>query len=132
MAQVTVTTLAAGPRNAIFHVWVEGDGTGDVAGEAIVDPATSFDPPRDATPTFRLYKVWYDLAGFNAALKFDYLTSDTPVLSMSGGQGSQLDFHEFGGLYDRSNPLDGTGKLELTTSGLGSGDFGSFVVYLKT
>jgi hypothetical protein len=50
---------------------------------------------------------------------------------MSGGQPSHADFSCFGGLADRSNALDGLGKLKITTSGLEDGDFGSLIMLIK-
>lgn len=131
MAQVTVTKILDGARNAVFHVSVLGDGLGDVTDEVLIDPTTSFDPAFDSIPSMTIEKLWYDLSGFNARLEFDYLASDTPVWSMSGGQAVQLDFGFFKGLRDRSNELDGSGKLTMTTSGLGAGDFGTLIVHVR-
>jgi hypothetical protein len=131
MAQITITKMHDGPRNAVFHVSVFGDGSGELVDEVIIDPATSFDKPLPPEPAMRVEKLWYDLSGFDAFLEFDYLTSDTPVWTMSQNNTGQPDFSEIGGLTDRSNPLDGTGKLMLTTSGLGDGDFGTIIVYAK-
>ena len=131
MAQIKVTTLHDGPQNAHVQVSIIGDETGDVTDETLIDPATSFAIPLPSKPALRLVKIWYDLIGFDAFLEFDYLASDTPLWSMSNGQGTPLDFSCFGGLTDRSNELDGSGKLMLTTSGLGEGDFGSIVLDVK-
>lgn len=62
---------------------------------------------------------------------YDYLASDTPVWSMSGGQSNHIDFCCFGGIKDRSPALDGLGRLKLTTSGLAAGDFGTVIVKLR-
>lgn len=131
MAQYTITKLADGPRNAVFHVSFTGDGGGELTDLVLVDPTSSFDPTLPGTPTLTIDKLWYDLTGFNAVLEFDYLTSDTPVWSMSGGQANYMDFCHFGGMKDRSDALDGLGKLKLTTSGLGAGDFGTLVVKVR-
>lgn len=131
MAQVTVTKILDGARNAIFHISVLGDGSGDVTDETLIDPTTSFDPAFKAKPAMTIEKLWYDLSGFNARLEFDYLVSDTPAWTMSGNQAAQLDFCGFGGLKDRSNELDGSGKLMLTTSGLASGEFGTLIVHVR-
>lgn len=131
MAQLTVTKILDGQKNAVFHVSVLGDGSGDVTDEVVIDPANDFDPALNAKPAMTIEKLWYDLSGFNARLEFDYLVSDTPVWSMSGDQAVQLDFGCFGGIKDRSNVLDGSGKLMLTTSGLGSSDFGTLIVHVR-
>lgn len=131
MAQVTITKLNDGPRNAVFHVSIFSDGSGEETDSVLIDPATSFDPALNAEPTITIDRLWYDLTGFNAYMEFDYLASDTPVWSMSGGQANSIDFCYFGGLKDRSNPLDGSGKLMLNTSGLGAGDFGTIIIKVR-
>lgn len=130
MAQIRITKLHDGPRNATYHVALAGDGTGDLTDQTVIDPA-AFDPPMPSVPALRINLLWYDLTGFDARLEYDYLTSDTPIWSMSGGTANQLDFACFGGLSDRSVELDGSGKIMLTTSGLGSGDFGTIIIAAK-
>lgn len=125
---VAITKILDGGRNAVFHVTITGDELGDLSDEILIDPATSFDPAMEPKPALSIDALWYDLTGFNARLEFDYLASDTPVWSMSGGQPAQLDFCCFGGLKDRSNALDGLGKLKISTSGLGVGDVGTIVI----
>ena len=130
MAQIKITQLHDGPRNAIYHVALAGDGTGDLTDQTLIDPA-AFDPPLPAAPALKIDELWYDLTGFDARLEYDYLASDTPIWTMSGNQAVQLDFKCFGGLSDRSAELDGTGKIMLTTSGLGAGDFGTIIITAK-
>jgi hypothetical protein len=127
---ITVTTLHDGPRNAVVHVSIVGDGSGDLADEVLVDPA-AFDPPLPARPALKISKIMYDFTGFNAYLEFDYLSSDTPIWSMSGDQPGCFDFDSLGGLTDRSNELDGSGKLQITTDGLAAGDRGSMVLWVR-
>lgn len=131
MAQIAVTNLVDGLRNAVIHVSIKGDSTGDLVDEVIVDPATSFELALPAVPALRIDKIWYDLTDFNAFLEFDYLSSNTPVWSMSGNQPVELCFEGVGGLTDRSNELNGSGKLKLTTSGLALGAFGTIILHLK-
>jgi hypothetical protein len=128
MSTATVTKLLDGARNAVFHVSIVGSVVGDLTDTVIIDPATSFDPAYPAKPGMSIDALCYDLTGFDAWLEFDYLASDTPVWSMSGGSAVQLDFCDFGGLKDRSNALDGLGKLKLSTNGLAEGDRGSLIV----
>ena len=128
MAQITITRLNDGPRNAIFHVALQGDGTGDLVDAVLIDPATSFDVPLPPVPALRIERLMYDLTGFDAMLEFDYLASDTPIWTMTGDGGTEFDFSHFGGLTDRSPDLDGSGKLLLTTSGLDLGSLGTLIV----
>lgn len=131
MAQITIAKLNDGPRNAVFHVSILGDGGGDLVDQVLVDPATSFEVPLPPVPSLKISRLWHGLVGFDARLEYDYLTSDTPIWSIPGGEAMQLDFDAFGGLSDRSNQLDGSGKLQITTSGLGIGDFGTLILLIR-
>lgn len=130
---VSITKLLDGPRSAIFHIFIKSDGvSGDMTDEVLIDPATSFDPALRAKPTLTIDQLWYDLSGFDARLEFDYLVDDTAAWTMSGGNGIHMDFGCFGGLKDRSNVLDGTGKLMITTNGLAAaGDCGTIVIKVR-
>lgn len=123
-----ITKILDGGRNAVIHVTITGDESGDLSDEILLDPATSFDPAMKRRPVISIDALWYDLTGFDARLEYDYLESDTPVWSMSGGQPAHMDFCCFGGLADRSNALDGLGKLKISTTGLGVGDIGTIVI----
>ena len=131
MAQIKITTLNDGPRNAIFHVALAGDGTGDLVGETVIDPAMSFDTPLPPVPALRIVRLMYDLTGFDAKLDFDYLASDTPIWTMTGDGSGEFDFSAFGGLTDRSLELDGSGKLLLSTTGLDIGGIGTMIIAAK-
>lgn len=130
MAQVLVTKLHDGAKSAVFHVAITGDGSGDVTDAVLIDP-TQFDVPMPAAPGLTIERLWYDLAGFDARLEFDNLISDTLAWSMTGGQSATFDFCDIGGLKDRSAPLDGTGKLTLTTSGLLVDGVGTLVIKVR-
>lgn len=131
MAQLSIDQIHDGARNAVFHISILGDGTGDLDKQVIVDPAADFDPPLPPTPALRLTHIWYDLGGFSASLHYDYLSSERPLWSMSPNGAADMDFLIFGGLTDRSPVLDGSGQVLLTTSGLISGLEGSIVIALK-
>lgn len=128
---VTITTLVDGPRNAVFHVYMESDGvSGELVDLVIADPTTLY-PTGKARPSFTIEEVWHSFAGFDAKLEFDSV-SDTPVWVLSQQTGNIQCFNKFGGLKDRSNALDGSGKLLLTTSGFtAAGDMGSLVVQVR-
>jgi hypothetical protein len=130
MAQISVTTLNDGPRNAIVHVSIQGDGSGELVDSVLIDPA-ELNPPLPPVPALHISKLWYALVGFDAKLEFDYLTSDTPVWAMPAAEGVCFDFDSFGGLTDRSLELDGSGKLQLTTQGLTADGFGSIVLWVR-
>ncbi len=114
-----ITKLNDGMRNAVFHVFIQGDGvTGDMNDLVIVDPSKDLDPILGKRPCLTITELWYSFSGFDAKLEFAYLTDDNGVWSLAPGNGNHLCFDSFGGIKDRSNPLDGTGKLMLTTIGL--------------
>jgi hypothetical protein len=131
MAQIAITKFMDGPRNAVFHIAFEGDGSGDLADVVLVDPATSFDPALPASPGLTIDRLMYDLTGFDAKLEFDYLVSDTFVWSLTGDQYADVDLSQFGGIKDRSPVLDGRGKLKITTRGLGANETGVLIVKLR-
>lgn len=129
---VAITKLLDGPKNAAFHVFIKSDGvSADLTDEIIIDPASSFDPNLSQKPNMTVTEIYYDLSGFDAYIEFDYLLSDTPLWVMSGDQYAEAEFDCVGGLKDRSNELDGTGKLQLTTSGLTGGKFGTIIIKVR-
>lgn len=130
---VEITKILDGPRNVVLHVFIQGDGvSSDLSDEVLVDPAQDLIPVGNNIPSLTIEKLWYDLTGFNGILNFEYLVSNTPVWSMSGEQSVHMDFSHFGGLKDRSNVLDGSGKLLLSTTGLGSAeDVGTIIIKLR-
>lgn len=130
MSQVLITRILDGPRNVAVHVFIQGDGSGDLTDEVIIDPA-DLDPALPNAPGLTIGRIQYDLTGFDGVLSFDELVSNRPVWSMTGDQCADVDFGMYGGLKDRSAPLDGSGKLMLTTSGLEADDRGSFVVMVR-
>jgi hypothetical protein len=131
MAQYAITKLLDGPRNAVFHIAFEGDGSGDITNVVLIDPATSFDPALPASPAMTIERLMYDLTGFDAKLEFDYLTSDTFVWSLTGDQYADVDLCHFGGLKDRSPALDGQGTLKISTRGLGANETGVLVIHVR-
>ena len=121
-----------GSKNAAFHIFITSDGaSADLTDYVVIDPALSFDPAFKNVPSMTVEEIYYDLAGFDAFLDFDYLLSDTPLWAMSGNQYAEAEFKCVGGLKDRSNKLDGTGKLQITTSGLAAGKFGSIIIKVR-
>lgn len=131
MAQLSVTTILDGPKWSVVQVNIRGNGEeGDLDSEVIVDPAT-FASPLANKPTLTISRLWYDLSGFDGVLSFEYLADDTMAWSMTGDQPTDMCFDDFGGIKDRSNTLDGTGRLMLTTRGLGIGETGTIILKLK-
>lgn len=130
MSQVVTTVLNDGDRYAVVHVAIQGDAAGDLAGEVIVDPASTFSKALPNVPSLTITKLWYDLTDFNGRLDYEFLPDNTPVWNMSSGFSSTMDFTEFQGIKDKS-PADGTGKILLSTSGLLAGGYGSIIIKLR-
>ena len=130
---ISITKILDGARLAVFHVFIKSDGaSGDLVDQVLIDPTEDLDPALGARPTMTIEQLWYDLSGFDARLEFDYLTDDTAAWTLSGGNGVHMDFCHFGGLKDRSDALDGTGKLMLTTNGLtAAGDNGTIIIKVR-
>ena len=129
----TVTKIMEGERHAVFHVYLKSDGvTGELTDFVIADPAADLNPVLNAVPSMTIEQLWYDLDGFGARLEFDYLVDDTAAWTLSGNSGTHIDFSNIGGLKDRSNVLDGTGKLMITTSGFSSSsDNGTIIIKVR-
>lgn len=129
----TVTKVMDGQRNAVFHIYIRGDGvSGDLSKYVIIDPLLDLDPSQKRKPTFTITDLWYSLSGFDARLEFDYLNDETGIWALAPGNATQLNFDVFGGLKDRSNELDGTGKILLSTSNLISANCcGSIIIKVR-
>ncbi len=125
---VEITPILGGPNKLQLHVYIKGDGaSGDLVNFELIDPA---DYGMTGTARFlSLEHVQSSFAGFYATLKFDYLMNGTFVWVLPEFDACQ-DFSKVGSLKDRSNPLDGTGKVLLSTVGLTDGE-GSFVIQLN-
>ena len=121
-----ITKILDGSRSAVFHISLSGNA--DLNDEVLIDPAVDFG--MEPGPSLTVEQIWYDLIGFDARLEFDYLLSDTPIWTMSGGQYAHVDFCHFGGLKDRSD-MDGRGKIKITTSGLAIGDYGTIIIKVR-
>ncbi len=106
--------------------------TGDLVNFTLIDPAFDFDPELKAKPVMTIEEIWYEFAGFTARLQFNYLTKSTPIWTCSSQASSHNNFCGFGGLKDRSNPLDGNGKLTISTNSFTSiGCQGTIVIKVR-
>lgn len=121
--EVVVTTQLDGSRRTILHVTLRSDGaSGDISNYEIADPGDDY--------VFVLEKIQSSFVGFSGSLKFEYLINGTFVWPIPEFDSVQ-DFRPEGGLMDRSNVLDGTGKVLLSTEGFGDDDVGSFTITLR-
>lgn len=116
---VQVTKLQDGPRFAVFHVYIKGDGiSGDLVNAVLIDPTIDFTPAKPGKPIIKLHKLQYSLVNFQAQLDFSYLQQNNPAWVINNQDSNKVSFENIGGLKDNSPPLDGTGKLLISTTGL--------------
>ena len=129
---VKVTKIGEGPNHAVFHVFLRSDGaSGNLSYVAIVDPAVNLLPVLGHTPTLTIMEIWYELLNFGLRMDFGSITP-TPVWTLGDATSNHVCFDKFGGLKDRSPPLDGNGQLLISTSGFTTtAAQGSFVVRLR-
>ncbi len=130
---ITITKLVEGPRSAVFHISLFSDGvTGELTNFTLVDPAFDFSPELNTKTRMTIEEIWYEFAGFTSKLQFNYLTKSTPAWTMNGNNSSYIDMRPFGGIKDRTNTLDGNGKLTITTNGFNTlGCQGTIVIKMR-
>ncbi len=128
-----ITKIMDGERNAVFHIFIQGDGqSADLSKLVLIDPNVDLCPKLGRKPCLSVTELWYDLAGFDGKLEFDYLNDETGIWALTQGNGTHQCFDAFGGLKDRSPALDGTGKILLSTFGLLSASaVGSIIIKVR-
>ena len=126
--RIVLTTLLAGPRHTTIHAYLQSDGMeGEIDSYVLIDPDS-----RSQSGHLRIESVTWGFAGFNAKLHFEILVDDTLIWVLPETSSGVIDFSRYGGLKDLSNPLDGTGKLMLSTDGFQStGDEGSLIIQVR-
>lgn len=116
---VKITKLQDGPRFAVFHIYLKGDGVSpDLVNTILIDPKTDFEPAKAGKPVIKLNKIQWSFINFQAELDFEYLSENTPAWVLNNQDSNKVSFCDIGGLFDKSPPLDGTGKLLISTTGL--------------
>lgn len=127
---VAVKLLLNGDRNAIVHVYLRSDGaSGELTNQTLIDPVVTLGMP--AGSRLRLCRVEYNFAGFDAVLQYESGGVD-PVWKwvMTEGTNAPINMEQYGNLVDDSS-VDGTGKLQITTTGFtASTDQGSMIFKL--
>jgi len=124
---VVITELNAGAKNLVLHIYLKSDGTGDELTDYTIADPKDYGMPEGKF--LRLDSAHWVFPDFNGNLKFEYLASDTLVWVLGAGAYGDSNFYKFAGLADRSNPLDGTGRVLLSTRGFGDpGQEGSLVL----
>ena len=124
------TKLAEGSKRAIFHFYLEGDGSGEFLDYVLLDPQEDFELPFGKTATLSITKVWWGSAVYDSVLKFNALVP-LPVWVISAESGPEVSFEYFGGLNDYST-LESDGKILISTNGFAvAGTLGSMILEVK-
>jgi hypothetical protein len=121
---VDVNTLHDGERNAVFHIRIEGDGSGDEAASALIDISTL----KGAPSSVKIRAVDGKQTGFSSSLLWD-ATTDELACEVPAGT-SFLDADMYGGIINKAGS-GVTGDINITTVGLGSGDNGVIVLEVR-
>jgi len=127
---VTITKINEGPRNAVFHIYLASDGAeGELTDQVIIDPVA--DLGLSTEERMVVDSICYSLSGFDARVEFDTGLVEDKMIWLLTPNNSFIDFTKFGGLKDRSG-LDGTAKLQITTTGFSDAtDQGSIVIHAR-
>lgn len=110
-------------RNYIVEFTVTGDGSGE---ETLlrVNNATG-----DMGTANKIMSINYALIGFSAKLFFD-ATTDVHAWSMDADKQETAKFYKYGGLTNNAG-AGVTGDILITTAGLGAGDHGAIILWVK-
>lgn len=123
---VTKTTLLDGKRNTAILVNIVGDGSGEETATTIFD-RSQFAPTDNLT--INALTIDGRLQGFSAFLAFD-ATTDLPFAQLADGPQVFFHYPEIGGIPSSAAGAGANGNIVITTSGLGNGDRGTFILHL--
>ena len=127
---VVKTKLAEGPKRAIFHFYLEGDGSSELQDYVLIDPEEDFDIPFSNTSSLTITKIWQGAAVYDSVIKFNALVP-VPVWVISAEGGAEVSFDYFGGLNDYST-LETDGKILISTNGFAvAGTLGTLILEVK-
>lgn len=113
--------LVNGPTTYIVKLTIIGDGSGEETATRV----NSVSGDMGTTP--KLMNIEGNLTGFSGQLLWD-ATSDVFCAQLPADFMTSQDFTQTGGLPNNSG-TGKTGDMLITTTGLGSGDSGSLVVW---
>lgn len=123
---ITSQTITDGDRNTVLKIYISGDGTGEETDTVVFD-ASAVVPSADSCS---IMNVEGYLVGFSALLEFD-ATTDVPAINLPGDDQFcfELD-RRYSGIPNNAG-TGKTGDITMTTTGLGAGDIGWFVIEVK-
>lgn len=119
---VTSQTLLDDNRFLNVKINVVGDGSGEETNTVAID-ASAFN-----TSDIKITQLHSSLTGFSVKLLWD-ATANVDACSIAEGEQDQ-DFRSFGGLINNAG-AGKTGDILFTTTGLGAGDEGHFILRLR-
>jgi len=121
---ITRRVILNGSRNYIVEFIVTGDGSGEETGTRVNE--TSGDMGTDN----KIVGINYVLNGFSAKLLFD-ATTDVHAWGMDADKQEMVKFNKVGNGLVNNAGAGKTGDVLITTAGLGAGDHGSIILYVK-
>ena len=119
-ATITTTFQVNGSRKFAAVIQITGDSAGDVTASDVIDVASLADGVNGAPTEFKIEQVDWEFTGFTGALLWD-ATADVLAVALP----------QYDGSISFSPPLKNnagsgkTGKLQLTTDGLGTAKWGT-------
>lgn len=124
---ITKTILEQGERNLSVLVNIVGDGSGDYAAAVLIDRS---DYPDATGLKLVVNRVQGLIGGFSALLLFD-ATTDLPIAALPDAEPFNFDWHKVGGVASSKAGAGYNGDILITTTGLGSGDRGTFTLSMR-
>lgn len=125
----SLQTIHDGKRNLVVQLDIVGDGSGEESATLFIDISTYASDPRRGAPTgCKIEKIKATLEGFAAKLLWD-ATTDVEAFLL-GQTPTDMRFTHGGGLVNNAGSGK-TGDIRITTVGLGSGDQGTIILYLR-
>jgi len=125
---VTVTTIQNSQKFAILHLYIAGDGTGEVTNSTVYNFSTDTYAP-SAAKSLWIEQIWAATDAFSVSVIWD---GATPF--QAWGQGNNFtthaaDFSNFGGIPNKATTPNG--NLTVTTTGLGAGEHLFMIVKIR-
>ncbi len=122
---ITKQTIENGERNVVVKAILIGTSGSDVTDTLLIDAS---DYGTDFTD-LKIMKIQAHLNGFSVMLEWDASTN-VDALSIPGDEWVNYNFFAEGGLPNNAGSGK-TGDIDIDTSGLGSGETGSIVLWLR-
>jgi len=127
---VTSTVLLNGNKRQVVHLYIAGDGTGEVTTSTVYNYATDTYAPTDKT-ALRVEKINVGNDAFSPLFSWD---GTTPFVVWDFGNngvthGDGVDFSGFGGIRNLAGVPNG--NLTVTTVGLGAGEHMTAILVIR-